>query len=64
LYLFSLTPSYGRGNNSGKHGNSAGTIRHSPAGIIEAIFGNVTGAEKVGGGALGGRVGKKGVDDY
>jgi hypothetical protein len=30
-----------RGNVSGKHGNSAGIMKHSPAGNSEAVFGNV-----------------------
>jgi hypothetical protein len=42
LYLNYLSPSGGRDVNSGKRGNSAGTIWHSPTGIGEAIFSNVT----------------------
>ncbi len=60
LYLFYLTPLFGRGNNSKKHGNSPGTIRHSPAGINEVICSNDTrvgsGSERApgGGGDQGG----------
>ena len=38
-------PHFLGGNNSGKHGNSPGTMRGFPAGINEAVYSNVTMAE-------------------
>ncbi len=44
LYEFCLTPLSGRGNVSGKRGNSPGTNQGFQAGIIEAVCSNVTAA--------------------